>query len=112
MVLRVDIQALRNDAATWSGGGDSLAESMAAAATAAETQLRVAAEQFSFVSRETGQADTYEELRAKAARLMGEAVSTFETVAEALVRAADEYERTDDESDRSIREIWRPKDDD
>lgn len=109
--LSVETRALRRDATTWAGGDDSMAAAMQSAATAGDTQLAVSDREFSFAGVRVGLVETYEQLRAKAVRLMGEAADNFEAVAEELIRAADEYDRTDGETDAEIRDAWRLQDD-
>lgn len=112
MAIQVEIEALRRDARTWAGGEGSMAHTMRAAATSGDTALRVTPQQLSFAGQEVGLDQTYEQLRAKAVRLMGEAAANFEAVAGALTRAADEYERTDGRADQAIRDAWQIREDD
>src|SRR5690348_10140105 len=95
--LSVAVQALRDDAATWGEALDKLT-----AARHAGMPLGLQAFHFSFVGDKAGLTRVYAELQDKITRLLGEGSHELDALSQALITAANEYERTDNEAYRSL----------
>jgi hypothetical protein len=63
----------------------------------------------SWASTPTGLLNTYEEIRAKAARLLGEATTNFNDMSSTLKQVATAYSNVDSAAARRLTGIWDPK---
>jgi hypothetical protein len=104
MSLKVAIEALHDDADMW----NRVADTTAAAASAAEA-LTLSESELSWASRPTGLLESYEEIRAKVARLLDEGTTNFHAMAEWLIRVANAYQTNEDEATRRFQGVWDAK---
>jgi hypothetical protein len=104
MTLRAAIEALRHDAGMW----QEVATATGAARTAADG-LALGESALSWASRPTGLLDTYEEIRAKAAGLLGEATSGYAALGAALTEVAAAYEAGDEAASARLHGVWDPR---
>src|SRR4051812_45450252 len=101
MTLKVALEALRSDAASW----DRVAEVTQRAAHSAET-LNLSTVQLSWASIETGLLDTYAELQDKTVRLLEEATAIYRDLSVKLDTIAHEYEINDEKAARELKGVW------
>lgn len=101
MSLTAAIQALRADAGIW----QDVATTTSGAARAADG-LTLSEGELSWASRPTGLLDTYEEIRAKVARLLTEATTNFSSLSSTLNRVATAYETSDQAALSRMRGVW------
>jgi hypothetical protein len=101
MTLKAAIKALHDDANAWHGVATTLGSAQAAA-----NGLTLGEGPLSWASSATGLLDTYEEIRAKAARLLGEGKSNLESLSHTLVKVAKAYETSDENAARRMKGTW------
>ncbi len=101
MSLKVALEALHHDADMWGR----VADTTAAAASAAEA-LTLSESELSWASRPTGLLETYEEIRAKVARMLNEGTTNFHAMAEGLIKVATAYRTNEDEATRRFEGVW------
>lgn len=101
MSLNAAIKALRDDAGIWAD----VATTTSNAARAAEG-LTLTEGEMSWASRPTGLLDTYEEIRAKVSRLLGEATRNFNSLSNTLKRVAAAYETSDQAALNRMKGVW------
>lgn len=101
MSLNAAIKALRDDAGIWAD----VATTTSNAARAAEG-LTLTESEMSWASRPTGLLDTYEEIRAKVSRLLGEATRNFNSLSNTLNKVATAYETSDQAALNRMKGVW------
>jgi hypothetical protein len=101
MSLNAAIKALRDDAGIWAD----VATTTSNAARAAEG-LTLTEGEMSWASRPTGLLDTYEEIRAKVSRLLGEATRNFNSLSNTLNKVATAYETSDQAALNRMKGVW------
>ena len=101
MSLTAAIKALRDDAGIW----QDVASTTSGAARAADG-LTLGEGELSWASRPTGLLDTYEEIRSKAARLLREATTNYNSLSSTLNRVATAYETSDQAAMSRMKGIW------
>lgn len=101
MSLQAAIRALRDDAGMWSD----VASTTSTAARAVEG-MTLSEGELSWASRPTGLLETYEEIRAKVGRLLGEATTNYNSLSNTLNRVATAYETSDQAALNRMRGVW------
>jgi hypothetical protein len=99
--IRVAIAALRSDAAEWREWAGALTR----ASTVAD-QLALSANDMCALSAVVGLPETYAALRHHAGTLAAQGALRFTEVADALVAAADGYERDERDAVHRLRGVW------
>ncbi|MBO0871504.1 MAG: hypothetical protein J2P15_23370 [Micromonosporaceae bacterium] len=101
--FQVDLKALRDDADTWHRVG-----AAAAQAQHSVDALTLGEHELSWAGARTGLLGTYEQLRSKASRLLGQAQSTHEDLSRTLSAVANAYERSSTEAASQFAGVWDP----
>jgi hypothetical protein len=101
MTVAAAISALRHDSALW----DEVAEVTRRAGQEAGA-LTLGESQLSWASAPTGLLNTYEEIRQKAAMLLGEATQVYADLSTALDQVASAYELSDETAARNLKGVW------
>lgn len=99
--VKAAIKALHDDAKQWKGVADTLSKAQGAA-----NGLTLGVGPLSWASRDTGLATTYEEIRVKVARLLGEGKSNMDSLGHALEKVAKAYEKSDEDAARRMKGVW------
>jgi uncharacterized protein YukE len=104
MTLQASIKAMRDDAALWKGASDTLGEASGAAA-----QLDLTEQDLSFASVGTGVLTSYQQIQAKAERLLGEGRDVLATLSDRLYEVAAAYEENDAAASTKFDDTWEPR---
>ena len=103
MTLQASITAMHGDAKLWKDVSD---VTNAAAGTA--QGLTLSKVQLSWLSDDVGLVDSYEEIRAKAERLLHEATTTLSDLSTTLDQVADAYQQSDEKARTRFKGVWDP----
>ncbi|BCY08832.1 hypothetical protein [Actinoplanes sp. L3-i22] len=101
MTLKVALDALRSDAASW--------EQVAAVTRQAAHEaslLTLGSGEMSWASLSTGLLDTYTELQLKVVTLLQEASEVYSGLSTKLDKVAYEYETNDERAARDLKGVW------
>lgn len=101
MTLKAAVKALRDDAGIW----QDVATTTATAARSVDG-LTLSEGELSWASNPTGLLVTYEEIRLKAARLLGEATTNFNELSATLEQVAADYETSDEKASANLKGTW------
>jgi hypothetical protein len=101
MTLRVALDALRADAASW----EEVAAVTGRAGYAAST-LNLSAAELSWASLPTGLLDTYTELQTKVVSLLDEAAGVYTRLSATLDNVAYQYESNDERAADELKGVW------
>lgn len=99
--IEVALAAMREDAAMWRHMATELSE----AAKVAD-RLDMDARHFSYLGDKVGMTHIYQAIQAKMSSLMTQGAANFDTIAEALSKAADGYEEDDRRGAHRLNNIY------
>jgi uncharacterized protein YukE len=103
MTLQASIKAMHDDAAAWR---DVSTTTNSAASTA--QGLTLSKVQLSWLSDDVGLLDSYEEIRAKAERLLHEATTVLGDLGNTLDQVANAYQQSDEKASTKFKGVWDP----
>jgi hypothetical protein len=103
MSLEAAIAALYHDADVWAD-----VSTVTGKASSAAAGLTLTEGALSWAGVPTGLRDTYEEIRAKAQRLLGEGTTNISDLAATLRTVAKAYETSDENAARRFDNEWEP----
>ncbi len=104
MTLQASIDAMRDDAGKWRGVAGVLKKAQNDA-----VPLTLTTKDLSFAADDTGMLLAYNEIKAKAERLLGEGNEILDKLATRLYEVADEYQRSDENASKKFQGVWDPK---
>ncbi|MFQ6172657.1 hypothetical protein ACK8HX_13695 [Oryzobacter sp. R7] len=105
MSFRVALEALSADAGVW----DEVSTTLDGASTTA-AGLGLTTSQLSWAAEVVGLTATYESMRAKTERLLGEGATQTSTIAEGLRTVKTTYEGSDEAAKQRLESAWAPID--
>ncbi|AGL19149.1 hypothetical protein [Actinoplanes sp. N902-109] len=99
--VKAAIEGLRTDASTWS----TMSLQLTGAHGVAQ-RLTLGTFEFSGLAHAAGTDETYEQIRQKMADLLDQASLTFDAIGDAIRKAADDYERDEDNTVHRMQNVY------